>query len=113
MTRSYAAYSHLLAKLKEKEPNIDDVKATINDGEPGLMKALDTFLRNSIKLRCLGHFRQNVKDELKKLGIGVLKKNISWIRFLVLFVVMLELKVSKMQMTKKSLTTFSLQVKER
>ena len=69
MTRSYAAYSHLLAKLKEKEPNIDDVKPTINDGEPGLMKALDTFLRNSIKLRCLGHFRQNVKDELKKLGI--------------------------------------------
>lgn len=69
MTRSYAAYSHLLAKLKEVEPNIDDVKATINDGEPGLMKALDTFLRNSIKLRCLGHFRQNVKEELKKLGI--------------------------------------------
>ena len=69
MTRSYAAYSHLLAKLKEKEPNIDDVKATINDEEPGLIKALNTFLRNSIKLRCLEHFRQNVKDELKKLGI--------------------------------------------
>ena len=33
------------------------------------MKALDTFLRNRIKLRCLGHFRQNIKDELKKLGI--------------------------------------------
>ena len=69
MTRSYAAYSHLLAKLKEVEPNIDDVQATITDGEPGLMKALDTFLRNSIKLRCLGHFRQNVKDELKIRGI--------------------------------------------
>lgn len=75
MTRLYAAYSHLLAKLKEKEPNIDDVKATINDGEPGLMKALDTFPRNSIKLRCLGHFRQNIKDELKKLGIrGIQEK---------------------------------------
>lgn len=69
MTRSYAAYSHLLAKLKEVEPNIDDVSATITDGEPGLAKALDTFLRHSIKLRCLGHFRQNVKEELKKLGI--------------------------------------------
>ena len=45
------------------------------------MKALDTYLRNSIKLRCLGHFRQNIKDELKKPG-----KN--------LFVVILELKVS-------------------
>ena len=33
------------------------------------MKALNTFLRNSIKLKCLGHFRQNVKEELKKLGI--------------------------------------------
>ena len=33
------------------------------------MKALDTFLRISIKLRCLGHFRPNVKEELKKLGI--------------------------------------------
>ena len=33
------------------------------------MKALDTYLRKSIKLRCLGHFRQNIKDELKKLGI--------------------------------------------
>ena len=37
MTRSCAAYSHLLPKLKEVEPNIDDVKATINDGEPGLI----------------------------------------------------------------------------
>ena len=74
MTRSYAAYAHLLAKLKEVEPDIDDVKATMNDGEPGLMKALDTFLRNSIKLRCLGHFRQNVKDELKKLGLGAEEK---------------------------------------
>ena len=33
------------------------------------MKALDTYLRNSIKLWCPGHFRQNIKDELKKLGI--------------------------------------------
>ena len=130
MTRSYAAYSHLLAKRKEleqiddihkwrpiinsfdninisltnlilksviqkkflhwdeiskanlnaykrilnwqpfmKRVYIDDVRATINDGEPGLMKALDTFLRNIIQLRCLGHFRQNVKEKLKKLGI--------------------------------------------
>ena len=29
MARSYAAYAHLLAKLKEVEPNIDDVKATM------------------------------------------------------------------------------------
>lgn len=27
-------------------------------------------MRNSTKLRCLGHFRQNVKDELSVLGIG-------------------------------------------
>ena len=55
--------------------HIDDVKATIIDGDPDLMKALDIFLRNSIKLRCLGHFRQNVKKELKKPGIrGVQEK---------------------------------------
>ncbi|CAH3194452.1 unnamed protein product [Porites evermanni] len=39
------------------------------------MKTLDTYLRNSIKLRCLGHFRQNIKDELKKLGIRGTQEN--------------------------------------
>jgi len=62
MTRSYAAYSHLLAKLKELEPDIDDVRAVMTDGEPGLIKAIQTFLKKSISLRCLIHFRKNVKD---------------------------------------------------
>lgn len=43
MMRSYAAYSLLLAKLKKVEPNIDDVKATITDEEPGLAGAEPSF----------------------------------------------------------------------
>lgn len=69
MTRSYAAYAHLLAKLKEIEPDIDDMKGFMTDGEPGLLKAIKTFLRKTVSLRCQIHFRNIVKDELKKLEI--------------------------------------------
>jgi len=58
------------------------------------MKALDTYLRNSIKLRCLGHFRQKFKDELKKLGIRGTQEKYFLDTIFGSVVVMLELKVS-------------------
>lgn len=70
MTRSYCAYSHLLAKLKELEPVVDDLRAIMTDGEPGLIKAIRTFLNGeTTALRCLLHFKKNVKDKLNNLGI--------------------------------------------
>jgi len=47
ITRSYCAYSHLLAKLKELEPAVDDLRAIMTDGEPGLIKAIATFFLNT------------------------------------------------------------------
>ena len=70
MTRSYCAYSRLLAKLKELEPDVNDLRAIMTDGEPGLAKAIATFFNTeTIHLRCLIHFGKNVKEKLRHLAI--------------------------------------------
>lgn len=38
MTRSYSAYCHLASKLKEVDPGIGDLRVSVTDGEPGLIK---------------------------------------------------------------------------
>ena len=40
MTRSYGSYCHLACKMKEVEPAVADLRASVTDGEPGLAKAL-------------------------------------------------------------------------
>lgn len=69
MTRSYSAYCHLASKLKEVEPGVSDLRASVTDGEPGLMKAWKVFYPESYQLRCAKHSTENVKDELKSIGI--------------------------------------------
>ena len=69
MTRSYGSYCHLACKMKEVEPAVADLRASVTDGEPGLAKALRVFYPDSHHLRCVRHFTGNVKDELKSLGI--------------------------------------------
>ncbi|KAL9965864.1 hypothetical protein ACROYT_G029718 [Oculina patagonica] len=69
MTRSYSAYCHLASKLKEVEPGVNDLRASVTDGEPGLIKAWKVFYPESCQLRCVKHFTENVKDELKSIGI--------------------------------------------
>ena len=39
------------------------------DGEPGLIKAWKVFYPESCQLRCVKHFIENVKEELKSIGI--------------------------------------------
>ena len=39
MTRSYSTYCHLASKLKEVDPGIGDLRASVTDGESGLIKA--------------------------------------------------------------------------
>ena len=53
MTRRYSAYCHLASKLKEVEPGVSDLRASVTDGEPGLMKAWKVFYPESYQLRCV------------------------------------------------------------
>ena len=43
MTRRYSVYCHLASKLKEVELGVSDLRASVTDGEPGLMKAWKVF----------------------------------------------------------------------
>lgn len=69
MTRSYSAYCHLACKMKEVEPGVADLRASVTDGELGLIRAWKVFYPESYQLRCVKHFTENVKDELKSIGV--------------------------------------------
>lgn len=71
MTRTYGSYCHLACKMKEVEPAVADLRASVTNGEPGLTKALRVFYPDFRHLRCVNHVTVNVKDELKSLGIKV------------------------------------------
>ena len=69
MSRSYSAYCHLAAKLREVDNGIADLRSVVTDGEPGLLKALKVFYPQMPLLRCSRHFRGNCKEQLNSLGI--------------------------------------------
>lgn len=69
MTRSYSAYCHLACKMKEVESGVADLRASVTDGELGLIRAWKVFYPESYQLRCVKHFTENVKDELKSIGV--------------------------------------------
>ena len=69
MSRSYSAFCHLAAKLKEIDNGIGDLKCVVTDGEPGLIKAFKGFYPQMPLLRCNRHFQENCVDKLKSLGI--------------------------------------------
>ena len=69
MSRSYSAFCHLAAKLKEIDNGIGDLKCVVTDGEPGLIKAFKVFYPQMPLLRCNRHFQENCVDKLKSLGI--------------------------------------------
>ena len=69
MSRSYSAFCHLAAKLREIDNGIGDLKCIVTDGEPGLIKAFQVFYPQMPLLRCNRHFRENCVDKLKSLGI--------------------------------------------
>ena len=69
MSRSYSAFCHLAAKLKEIDNGIGDLKCVITEGEPGLIKPFQVFYPQMPLLRCTRHFRENCVDKLKSLEI--------------------------------------------
>ena len=69
MTRSYSAYCHLAAKLREVDNGIADLRSLATDGEPGLLKALKVFYPQTLLLRCSRHFRGNCIEQLNSLEI--------------------------------------------
>ncbi len=58
MSRSYSAFCHLAAKLKE-----------MDNGEPGLIKAFQVFYPQMPLLRYTRHFQENCVDKRKSLAL--------------------------------------------
>ena len=46
-----------------------EIKAFGSDGEPELIKAFSLAFRDAVQLRCFSHFRQNIKDKVREIGM--------------------------------------------
>ena len=113
MSRSYIAFCHLAAKLREIDNGIGDLKCIVTDGEPGLIKAFQVFYLQMPLLHCNRHFRKNVLTNLSLLGSRAKTNATLFAAFLDHLLKVSTTKVYWMQQTPKPLMPFSCPFKMR
>ena len=69
MRKDFATYHFFASSLISLNPDIASLKAFGTDGEAALENALSAAFPNALHLRCFLHFRGNVENKLRELGI--------------------------------------------
>ena len=68
-TKTLSPFHLFASTLISLNSKVAEVKAFGSDGEPELIKAFSLAFRNAVQLRCFSHFRQNIKDKLREIGM--------------------------------------------
>ena len=68
-TKTLSPFHLFASTLIRLNGNTAEIKAFGSDGEPELIKAFSLAFRDAVQLRCFSHFRQNIKDKLREIGM--------------------------------------------
>ena len=66
---SFAAFNYFASTLVGCKPNLRHIMVFGTDGDKSLVEAFSHNFQYSIQLRCFIHFRKNVEEKLKSLGL--------------------------------------------
>ena len=69
-TKTFHAFYYFASTLTRLKPNLKNILSFGTDGESELIKALHCAFPKAVHLRCTNHFRQNVKEKLRKIGVS-------------------------------------------
>ena len=69
MRKDFSAYHFFASSLVSLNPQIAYLKAFGTDGEAALEKALSTTFPTAVHVRCFLHFKGNIENKLRELGI--------------------------------------------
>ena len=69
-TKTFHAFYYFASTLIRLKPNLINIRSFGTDGESELIKALHCAFPKAVHLRCTNHFRQNVKEKLRKIGVS-------------------------------------------
>jgi hypothetical protein len=68
-TKTLRPFHYFGSTLVSCKPSLLSLRSFGTDGEPELAKAFRLCFPNAVHLRCTNHFRQNVKDKLRSIGV--------------------------------------------
>lgn len=63
------SYKILPQVIAEKYPEFQNLRCIGTDGEKSLVQAYSDICKNAIHLRCFIHFKRNIEEKLKSIGI--------------------------------------------
>ena len=69
MRKDFSTYHFFASSLVSLKPEIANLKAFGTDGEAALEKALSTTFPAAVHVRCFLHFKGNIENKLRELGL--------------------------------------------
>ena len=70
MRKDFSTYYFFASSLVSLKPEIANLKAFGTDGEAALEKALSTTFPAAVHVRCFLHFKGNIENKLRELGLS-------------------------------------------